>query len=143
MLFRSVPVTQLKISNDKWFICYHNAHGLGNVILLESTDAGKTWKEHKIASKASMVTGDIDKEGNFHLIWNEDSDSKRTVNYAFYSNSKLNRKLAISTTKVQSAKYFIGAYQHFLIDSEQEKQAFWIDWNVNNGRLNYTSIKTN
>ncbi len=137
----AVPVTQLLMSKNEWAVLYHNAHELGGVYIVKSINSGKSWKTIKVSENASLISGAIDNTGNLHVLWNNKSGNIAKTSYTIYSDKANYAPFELTKNGETPSSFFIGAYQHFLIDSNQNKHAFWIDWQQNGGKLKYSVWK--
>ena len=140
------PVTSIISNNlNEIAILWHDAHATGSVNYIISTDGGVSWsKSVTLSNKASMISGAIDSEGNIHFLWNEKESDNVDTKYTFTKATKNDFFVPVSLLEVKAAtcpKFFIGAYQQFLIDKNNAKHAFWIDWSAEGGRLMHSAWK--
>ena len=136
-----VPVTQLLLTKNKWVILYYNAHTVGDIYCVQSSDSGKTWTANKIAGDASILSGAMDNNENIHVVWNEKTKKTRTTFYSIISNDLNYKPVALTPKSEVVTNLFIGAYQQFLIDTKQNKHIFWIDWQIKGGKLKHSYWK--
>lgn len=137
------PVTELAVdaTGRNIVISVHEAHAMGQILLLGSQDGGKTWSRlAQLARRGTNVSLKFDSSGRLHAIWTELRDQQVDVMYALSSNLGHTFPGAISLAgngapvvlpkssgEREECAVALGSYQSLVIGGDGRASAFWVD----------------
>jgi hypothetical protein len=137
------PATELALDTTgrNIVISVHEAHALGQVLLVGSQDHGKTWSRlAQLARRGTNASLKFDSTGRLHAIWTELRDQRIDVLYAISSDFGHTFAPAISlagngapvvlsksSAKREEREFALGSYQSLVIGADGTASAFWID----------------
>jgi len=138
------PVTELALdaTGRNIVISVHEAHAMGEVVLLGSQDRGKTWcRLARLARRGTNASLKFDSTGRLHAIWTELRGGRWVdVLYAISSDFGHTFTGAISlagngapvvqsksSEEEEECELALGSYQSLVIGADGTASAFWID----------------
>jgi hypothetical protein len=137
------PVTELAVDTTgrNIVISVHEAHAMGEVILVGSQNRGKTWcKLARLGRRATNASLKFDSAGRLHAIWTELRDRWVDVLYAISSDfgHTFSRAMSLagngapvvlpkSSQEREECELALGSYQSLVISRDGTASAFWID----------------
>jgi BNR repeat-like domain len=137
------PVTELAVDATarNLLISVHEAHAMGEIVLVGSQDGGRTWgTRRRLTTCGTNASFAFDSTGRLHLIWTELRDQRVDLLYATSSDFGHSLTTAISlagngapvevpksTEDREECKAALGSYQSLVIDGDGTASAFWVD----------------
>jgi hypothetical protein len=137
------PATELAVdaSGRNVVITVHEAHAIGEIVLVGSQDEGRTWtRRAQLTRCGTNASPQFDPTGRLHVIWTELCDRRFDVLYAISSDVGYTFADSISlarngapvavpdtTEAKEEFKAALGSYQSLVIDGGGTGSAFWVD----------------
>jgi len=137
------PVTELALdaTGRNIVISVHEAHAMGQVLLVGSQDGGKTWcRIGRLSRHGTNASLKFDFTGRLHAIWTELRDQRVDVLYAISNDFGHTFTPAISLAgngapvvlpksleEREESKFALGSYQSLVIGADGTASAFWVD----------------
>ena len=137
------PVTELALdaTGRNIVISVHEAHAMGEVVLVGSQDRGKTWcRLARLTRRGTNASLKFDAAGRLHAIWTELRDQwvdvlcaiSSDLGYTFTDAISLAGNgapvvLSKSSEEQEECKLALGSYQSLVVGPDGTTSAFWID----------------
>ena len=137
------PVTELAVDGTgrNLVISVHEAHAMGEIVLVGSQDGGTTWQRRgRLTASGTNSSLAFDPGGRLHLVWTEQRDRRVDVLYATSTDlgHEFTRPLSLagngasvelpgSTQDREECEAALGSYQSLVVGEDRTASAFWID----------------
>jgi hypothetical protein len=137
------PATELAMdaTGRNIVISVHEAHAMGNVLLVGSQDGGHNWSRlAQLTERGTNASLSFDSKGRLHAIWTELRSQRVDTRYAVSGDSGRSFAPSVSLAgggamvalprsdaEREECKVALGSYQSLVIDEEDRVFAAWID----------------
>jgi hypothetical protein len=137
------PATELAMdaTSRNIVISVHEAHAMGNVLLVGSQDGGQNWSRlAQLTRCGTNASLSFDSTGRLHAIWTELCSQRVDTRYAVSGDSGRSFAPSVSLAgggalvpfpksdaEREECKAVLGSYQSLVIDEEDRVFAAWID----------------
>jgi hypothetical protein len=137
------PATELALdaTGQNIVISVHEAHAMGNVLLVGSQDGGQNWSRlAQLTRYGTNASLSFDSMGRLHAIWTELCSQRVDTRYSVSVDSGRSFAPSVSLAggsalvalhrsdaEREECKTALGSYQSLVIDEEDRVFAVWID----------------